>query len=64
MAGTFDLKVPFKAIIHNHFKNKFFKGLKVLTSFVFHLWRCVGKWSDLGNDSKLSGNLSGSPSVK
>ena len=34
-----------------------------LTSFVFHLWRCIGKWSDLGNDSRLSGNFSGSPSV-
>lgn len=30
MSGTFDLKVPFKAIIHNHSKNEFLKVWKYL----------------------------------
>ena len=34
----------------------------IITSFVFHRCLWLGKWSDFGNDSRLSGNLSGSPS--
>ena len=33
-----------------------------VTSLVFHRWRCVGKWSDFGSDSRDSGSLIGSPS--
>ena len=40
------------------------KKKKLITSFVFHRWRWVGKWSDFGSDSKLSGNFIGSPSAK
>ena len=35
---------------------------ETLTSLVFHLCRWVGKLSDLGRDSRLSGSLIGSPS--
>ena len=34
----------------------------VFTSLVFQRWRCVGKWSDFGSDSRDSGSLMGSPS--
>ena len=34
----------------------------VFTSLVFQRWRCVGKWSDFGSDSRDSGSLIGSPS--
>ena len=40
------------------------KTAKFLTSFVFHRCLWLGKWSDLGSDSRLSGSLSGSPSGK
>ena len=34
----------------------------IFTSLVFHRCRWVGKWSDFGRDSRLSGSLIGSPS--
>ena len=36
----------------------------IFTSFVFQRCLCVGKWSDFGRDSRLSGSLIGSPSEK
>lgn len=39
------------------------KDMDILASLVFQRWRWLGKWSDLGRDSRLSGSLIGSPSV-